>query len=348
MLLMPVQRLEALDTTHACASATQVFVSTSSTRRINRHLTGSQSMQMLRQLPSDLAHAVFKTADASLLRLLHVLPASLHALAISARTSRSDAGDALTLSSRKDLPPSATSAALDAFTLHAAQCTGLTSLTMRSTRSGGAIAAALVRMAPLLQQLSALELSDNGMGPAASATLISALPRLPCLVQLRLAGNRMGDAGAQALIRLPVSSGPLTKLDIASNQISKVPSEFLHALMQRFTALRDLVLSDNPLDLGLEQPGDMRRAERQRVPLRSLCFKLGQLSVDAGTRQPCFACFTFVFAALTLLQLNNGVHAKPVRWQDVAVASNCASCALTACCGYSTARRTAVLSCSQS
>jgi uncharacterized protein (TIGR02996 family) len=104
---------------------------------------------------------------------------------------------------------------------------------------------AMVRIAaaPLLAQLTGLELPSNHLGPQGVATLVSS-PHLACLTHLDLSDTGLADEGAALLAasRLP----SLTALDLGMNQIGAAGAEVL-ALSPVLANLGQLGLFENAL-----------------------------------------------------------------------------------------------------
>jgi hypothetical protein len=95
-------------------------------------------VQVLTQAPPEVAHSVLRDTPISLLRLLAILPRSLHTLAIDSRTTPGGGADssALVLADCKDVPRTAAAAALDAFVLHASRLQSLRAFRLSGIAGG--------------------------------------------------------------------------------------------------------------------------------------------------------------------------------------------------------------------
>ena len=243
----------------------------------------STALQMLRNTTRDLSYRIICAAPVSLLRLLLILPPSLHAHAIQARTcATTSSGSAvssasLCLADAKDLPPASTAAALEVLASHVSQLSGLAALRMtrmpsRAVGSG----ATLARIAPLLSALTSLKLARCALGAVNGSAVVRAVPSLHQLEELDLSGNELGSDTMPAFEQWTKRPLQLTALNLADNAIDSAGLLPLQKMLWCTPYLQRLDISGNTIrSTALHHVADDDDDEKLTMPpirLRDLCM----------------------------------------------------------------------------
>eukprot|EP00071_Canis_lupus_P011433 XP_005631766.1 ribonuclease inhibitor [Canis lupus familiaris] len=107
---------------------------------------------------------------------------------------------------------------------------------------------------PLIQQYEVVRLDDCGLTEVRCKDISSALQANPSLTELSLCTNELGDAGVHLVLQgLQSPTCKIQKLSLQNCCLTKTGCGVLPAVLRSMPTLRELHLSDNPLeDAGLQ------------------------------------------------------------------------------------------------
>nr|XP_055156828.1 ribonuclease inhibitor isoform X2 [Nyctereutes procyonoides] len=107
---------------------------------------------------------------------------------------------------------------------------------------------------PLIQQYEVVRLDDCGLTEVRCKDISSALQANPSLTELSLCTNELGDAGVHLVLQgLQSPTCKIQKLSLQNCCLTKTGCGVLPAVLRSMPTLRELHLSDNPLeDIGLQ------------------------------------------------------------------------------------------------